>query len=137
MELMKHKDEARWIPSFQYNVDDIKSLLVESRFLITTRYHASVLSSSAGVPMIAISSDSRLEAVFRELNLMDFYIPVTVKPPQMPENLYELLVEKMNQLAEREQEIRERIKKQDKVFVERALQNRELFRQWVKQTFGD
>jgi polysaccharide pyruvyl transferase WcaK-like protein len=137
MELMKHKDEARWIPSFKYNVDDIKSLLVESRFLITTRYHASVLSSSAGVPMIAISSDSRLEAVFRELDLMDFYIPVTVSPPQMPENLYELLVEKMNKLAEREQEIRERIKRMDKVFVERALQNREIFRRWVKETFGD
>jgi hypothetical protein len=68
---------------------------------------------------------------------MDFYIPVSVKPPQMPANLYEQLVEKMEKLTEREQEIRERIKRQDRVFVERASQNRELFRQWVRKTFGD
>ncbi len=136
-ERMKHKDEARWIPSFKFNVDDIKSLLVESRFLITTRYHASVLSSSAGVPMIAISSDTRLEAVFRELRLMDFYIPVSVKPPKMPEDLYSELVKRMEKLVKKEKEIRERIKKHDKIFVQRALQNRELFRRWVREHFGD
>ncbi len=137
MELMKHRGEARWVPSFRYNVDDIKSLLVESRFLITTRYHASVLSSSAGVPMIAISSDSRLEAVFRELDLMDFYIPVRVSPPEMPADLYDRLVGMMEALAKREEEIRERIRKQDKIFVERASQNRELLKKWVRERFGD
>lgn len=137
MERMKHKEMARWIPAFRYNVDDIKSLLVESRFLITTRYHASVLSSSAGVPMIAISSDSRLEAVFRELDLMEFYIPVSVSPPQMPEKLYDELVDRMEKLVTRENEIRERIKRQDKIFVERSAMSKELLRKWVKEKFGD
>lgn len=136
-DMMEHKDAARWIPSHIYDVDAIKSLLCESKYLITTRYHASVLSSSAGVPMIAISSDARLEAVFRELDIMDFYIPVeTGPPPKLPENLYDLLVEKTNKLVEREDELRRRILEADKRFVERSLQNKLLLKEWFEKNFG-
>jgi len=43
----------------------------------------------------------------------------------------------MEALAKREEEIRERIRKQDKIFVERASQNRELLKKWVRERFGD
>jgi polysaccharide pyruvyl transferase WcaK-like protein len=136
-ERMKHKSESRYIPSHEYDVDDIKSLLCTSKYLITTRYHGTVLSSSAGVPSIAISSDTRLEAVFRELGMMDLYIDYVEHPNPFPnvENLYDLLLEKTDKLVKREGDLKKRIIKADKEFVARAKQNREIFEDWLTQTF--
>lgn len=133
---MKNKKEARWIPSHIYDAKAIKALLCSSKYLITTRYHASVLSSMAGVPMIAISSDTRLEAVFRELDMMDLYLEVNVDPPTIPENLYETLVEKTKILVSGEVEIRKKIREVNKNFVNRAKQNSILFKQWFDKEFG-
>jgi polysaccharide pyruvyl transferase WcaK-like protein len=132
---MKNKKDARWIPSHVYNAKAIKTLLCSSKHLITTRYHASVLSSMAGVPMIAISSDTRLEAVFRELNLMDLYLEVKIDPPTIPENLYDMLVEKTETLVNREEKIKRKIKEADKNFVKRAEQNSILLKQWFDKEF--
>jgi len=132
---MKNKKDARWIPSHVYNAKAIKTLLCSSKHLITTRYHASVLSSMAGVPMIAISSDTRLEAVFRELDLMDLYLEVKIDPPTIPENLYDMLVEKTETLVNREVEIKKKIKEADKNFVKRAEQNSILLKQWFDKEF--
>lgn len=132
---MKNKKDARWIPSHVYNAKAIKTLLCSSKHLITTRYHASVLSSMAGVPMIAISSDTRLEAVFRELDLMDLYLEVKIDPPTIPENLYDMLVEKTETLVNREEEIKKKIKEADKNFVKRAEQNSILLKQWFDKEF--
>ncbi|HIH96971.1 MAG TPA: hypothetical protein HA348_05800 [Thermoplasmata archaeon] len=136
-ERMKHKSEGRYIPSHKYDVNDIKILLCSSKYLVTTRYHASVLSSSAGVPAIAISSDTRLEAVFRELGMTDLYVDYVKHPNPFPnvENLYELLLDKTDKMVKREGELRKRILKADGDFVSRAKKNQEIFSEWAGRTF--
>jgi polysaccharide pyruvyl transferase WcaK-like protein len=60
------------IPIFssnQYDAQQISSILRNIQYLITTRYHALVLSMPAGIPTIAISHDERLESLMEELNL--------------------------------------------------------------------
>jgi polysaccharide pyruvyl transferase WcaK-like protein len=49
--------------------NEIVSALRHSDLLITSRYHASVLSLAAGVPQIAIGHDTRLESIYEECGL--------------------------------------------------------------------
>ncbi len=136
-ETMKHRDRARLVPSDEFVVDDIMSVLSALKFLITTRYHATVLSSCSAVPMVAVSSDTRCEAVFRELDMMDLYIDYVEHPSPKPkvDNLDEVLIEMTKTLAEREDELKKRIADAHENFVERARQNKIIFKKWFEETF--
>lgn len=51
------------------------SVLHQLSMLVTSRYHARVLSSSAGVPSIAVSMDERLYNIFSECgHIEDYYL---------------------------------------------------------------
>jgi len=134
---MKHKDRARLVSSDEYVVDDIISVLAALKFLITTRYHACVLSSCSSVPMIAVSSDTRCEAVFRELGTMDLYVDYVKHPNPTPvvTNLDETLIEMTKVLAKREAELKKRIADAHVNFVKRAAQNKVILKKWLEETY--
>lgn len=135
--MMKHKDKARLILSKKYVVDDIVSVLSALKFQVTTRYHTTVLASPFGIPMISVSSDTRCEAVFEELEMMDFYLDYVAHPAPAPrvKDLDERLVEKTKLLVEQEDKLRRRISEAHPKFLERCLKSRVLFKEWFDQTF--
>lgn len=134
---MKNKDHAFIVASDDYIVDDIISLLAELKALITTRYHAVVLSSCSAIPMISVSSDTRCEAVFRELDIMDYFIDYVKHPDAVPNvlDLDDRLIEMTRQLISREDEMKKRIADMHPKFVERAHQNVVIFEKWFKENF--
>jgi polysaccharide pyruvyl transferase WcaK-like protein len=125
------------VASDEYIVDDIISLLSVLKGLITTRYHAVVLSSCSAIPMIAVSSDTRCEAVFRELDIMDLYVDYVKHPEPRPhiDNLDERLIEMTRSMISREEELKGRIAAMHPVFVERAQRNVKILSQWLDQHF--
>jgi polysaccharide pyruvyl transferase WcaK-like protein len=136
-EAMKHKDRARLVLSDEYDVDEIVAVLSALRFQVTTRYHSTVLASPFGVPMIAVSSDTRLEAVFNELDAGKYFIDYVKHPNRYPEveNLYERLVEMTGELIKEEDAWRARIKEAHQGFLERALKIRTIFKDWLTEEF--
>jgi polysaccharide pyruvyl transferase WcaK-like protein len=136
-EAMKHKDRARVVASDEYKVDDIVAVLAPLKFQVTTRYHSTVLASAFGVPMIAVSSDTRLEAVFHELDAMDYFIDYVKHPNRYPEveNLYERLVEMTEALLRDEDAWRQKIKNAHQGFLERALKIRTIFKDWLTEEY--
>jgi polysaccharide pyruvyl transferase WcaK-like protein len=50
---------------------DMVPLLRNLDYLVTSRYHACVLSMAAGVPQMAVSHDDRLDSIYRELGVRD------------------------------------------------------------------
>jgi polysaccharide pyruvyl transferase WcaK-like protein len=129
-DMMKYKDRARIISSNEYNLEDISGLLSQLKFLVSTRYHACVLSMVSSIPMIGVSSDVRIEGIFKELQIMDYYIDY------LTENIYEVLVEKTEKILQQEKEIKEKIKNEYPKFLERALLNRKIFKEWFLKTYG-
>lgn len=129
-ELMKNKERARLIPSNDYDLDDISGLLSKLKFLVSTRYHACVLSMVSAIPMIAVSSDVRIEGVFKEQDLMNFYIDYE------DENMYTKLVEKTDELLKNETQIRNKIRDTYPKFLERCLQNRKIFKDWFTKNIA-
>jgi polysaccharide pyruvyl transferase WcaK-like protein len=72
---MVHSDRARIFSSRTYNASQMVSILRSLELLLTSRYHACVLSLAAQIPQIAVGHDLRLKTIYRELGLFeDFFV---------------------------------------------------------------
>jgi polysaccharide pyruvyl transferase WcaK-like protein len=72
---MRHPDQARVFSSRVYDASQMTVLLRGLDLLVTSRYHASVLSLASSVPQVAVGHDLRLLTLYRELGLADeFFI---------------------------------------------------------------
>ena len=72
---MSYPDQARIFCSIEYNASQMASILRRLELLVTSRYHACVLSLAAQVPQIAVGHDLRLRTIYRDLGLFeDFFV---------------------------------------------------------------
>ena len=87
--------------------------------------------------MIAVSSDTRCEAVFRELEMMHLYIDYVEHPSPIPriKDLDERLIEMTRTLMHQEASLKKRIAEKHPIFVERAHQNEVLLKKWFEESF--
>ncbi|MHB1294535.1 MAG: polysaccharide pyruvyl transferase family protein [Anaerolineae bacterium] len=70
---MQHSDRARVFSSRAYNASQMTMLLRDLDLLVTSRYHAGVLSLAAQVPQVAVGHDLRLKTLYTELGLAERY----------------------------------------------------------------
>jgi polysaccharide pyruvyl transferase WcaK-like protein len=66
---MRQPQEARVFSAREQDASRMTELLRNLDLLITSRYHAAVLSLAAAVPQIAVGHDTRLETLYRDLGL--------------------------------------------------------------------
>ena len=76
---MANAGRARIFSSREYNSSQLVSILRSLELLVTSRYHACVLSLAALVPQMAIGHDLRLKTIYHELGLFDDFF---VEPGQ-------------------------------------------------------
>lgn len=77
---MRHHDHARVFSARTYNASQMTGFLRSLDFLITSRYHASILSMPKPVPLIAVGHDTRLHNLFQDLNLYPTYFVDSTTP---------------------------------------------------------
>ncbi len=70
---MAHPSQSRVFCSNQYNASQMVSILRDLDLLVTSRYHACVLSLAAQLPQIAVGHDLRLKTIYQELGLSEAY----------------------------------------------------------------
>jgi polysaccharide pyruvyl transferase WcaK-like protein len=68
---MKHPESARLFSARQYDASQMTVLLRGLDLLVTSRFHASVLSLAAGVPQVAVGHDTRLSTIYQDLGLKE------------------------------------------------------------------
>ncbi|MGZ7171644.1 MAG: polysaccharide pyruvyl transferase family protein [Halobacteriota archaeon] len=72
--LMKHPDRAKVFTAIEYNASQMTSILQSLDALITSRYHAGVLSLPNQVPQTAIGHDLRIEDLYSELDIPELFV---------------------------------------------------------------
>jgi polysaccharide pyruvyl transferase WcaK-like protein len=72
--LMKHADRTKVFTSSEYNASQMTSILRSLELLITSRYHAGVLSLANQVPQTAIGHDLRIRDLYADLDMSEFFI---------------------------------------------------------------
>jgi polysaccharide pyruvyl transferase WcaK-like protein len=120
---MAHPERARVCSSHQLDASRMTALLRSLDVLVTSRYHASVLSLAAAVPQVAVHRDLRLRSLYAELGLEhDYFLP-----PDDPE-VFGRMADAVDRLLADPVEVRDRLRAGHAAHVAAARQNRELLR---------
>jgi polysaccharide pyruvyl transferase WcaK-like protein len=72
---MQYPERARLFSSSELNASQMTVLLRSLDLLVTSRYHACILSLAGEVPQVAVGHDLRLRTVYAELGLQDYFVP--------------------------------------------------------------
>ncbi len=78
--------------SREYSADIMTGVLHRLSGLVTSRYHAAVLSVEAGCPIISVSMDERLDGIMHELSMDTKYL-FHVRDKHLGKKIYHALME--------------------------------------------
>ena len=124
---MTHPDRARIFCSREYNASQMVSILRSLDLLVTSRYHACVLSLAAQVPQIAVGHDLRLQTIYQELGLYeDFFVEPNAG------DVYEALRPRVEWLLEDPSCVRDALRCGYERHLGDARRNRSLLREFVR-----
>jgi len=124
---MKNPEKAMIFSSKEYNASQMTSLLRSLELLVTSRYHAGVLSLEAQIPQIAIGHDTRLRGFYRELGLDNYLLDY------MSPEIWDKLEEKVDKLIENPA-IQQNILKEGFIqHLNRAHKNPEILRNFLQE----
>lgn len=71
---MRHSEKAHIFTSSEFNTSQMTGILHGLELLVTSRYHAAVLSLESHVPQIAVAHDPRLKGLYNELGIDKEYL---------------------------------------------------------------
>ncbi len=136
-EFMTHRHRSRIVNSLRYSGEDVSAVLSMAKLQVTSRYYPIVLGSAHGLPTIAVSTDGNLDPVMRELGIIDYYLDYRTNPNTTPNffKLDEKLHELEAHISQREEAIRDRVRRNHDMLRYRAVMNRGLLQEWVDRTF--
>jgi polysaccharide pyruvyl transferase WcaK-like protein len=123
---VQHPGQARIFSSRNLNASQMTSILRSLVLLVTSRYHAAVLSLEATIPQIAFGHDNRLRDFYQEIGLYDYFIEDT-SPKR-----WEWIKNRVNCLLENPKQVENILKSGLREQVERANRNRALLRAFLK-----
>jgi polysaccharide pyruvyl transferase WcaK-like protein len=124
---MAHPDRARIFCSREYNASQMVSILRSLELLLTSRYHACVLSLAAQVPQIAIGHDLRLKTIYQELGLLeDFFVEPNAH------DLFESLQPRVERLLQDPSCVRDALRRGYEKHQGDAQRNRSLLHDFVQ-----
>ncbi|WP_424354214.1 polysaccharide pyruvyl transferase family protein [Methanobacterium sp. MBAC-LM] len=124
---MKKPEMVKIFSSRKYNASTMTSILRSLELLVTSRYHAGVLSLEAQVPQIAIGHDTRLRGFYKELELENYLLDY------MSSEIWYKLKEKVNELLENPKKQQELLKDGFIQHIGRAHKNPEIFKGFLQE----
>jgi Polysaccharide pyruvyl transferase len=121
---MRHGARARVFSSREHDASRMTTLLRSLDLLVTSRYHAAVLSMAAAVPQLAVGHDLRLVSLYQELGLAG---ELFVKGGASPE-MFAAAEERVERLLADPAPVRAALRHGYQVHAAAARRNRELLR---------
>ncbi len=124
--LVRNPRRVRIFSSSEYNASEMTSVLRGLDLLVASRYHACVLALEAGIPMVAVGHDSRLEELFRDMGLREDLFLAHDRP-----DLFPAISERVDRLLHDPSRIRESVLRCHADYNGRAGRNRVLLREFA------
>lgn len=127
MSLMPSRGRVRLYSACDHNASQMQGLLQGLDLLITSRYHATVMSMPAGVPSVCIGHDPRTEELYR-----DMHIYKTNFIPHAADHIFERLGEYVERVLSDPSPEREAVRRAHDEHLRRARRNRQLLRSFLE-----
>jgi polysaccharide pyruvyl transferase WcaK-like protein len=128
---MKHADKTKVFSSTQYNASQMASVLRSLDLLITSRYHAGVLSLAHQVPQTAIGHDLRIKDLYTDLEVPELFVD-----HEDPDR-YRLLSDNVEKLFSQYDVIKAKLRKGYLRYEAREKRNTQLFRAFLKENYPE
>lgn len=129
LKMMKHADKTRIFSSSKFNASQMTQILRSLDLLVTSRYHAGVLSLKANIPQIAVGHDTRLRGFYEELGLNQDYLINCYSP-----DMWHILHDKVDDLIKNPDKVESVLKQGYKEHLRRSIQNQELLREFLNES---
>jgi polysaccharide pyruvyl transferase WcaK-like protein len=126
---MKHADRTRVFSSIQYNASQMASILRELDVLVTSRYHAGVLSLANHVPQTAIGHDLRIKDLYTDLEVPELFVD-----HEDPDR-YKLLSDNIETIFNQYHTIKAKLQKGYARYQAQEKRNAELFRGFLESNY--
>ncbi len=124
---MRNPEMVKIFSSRNYNASQMTNILRSLELLVTSRYHAGVLSLEAQIPQIAIGHDTRLRGFYKELGIEKYLLDY------MSPEIWDKLDERVDELFENP-EIQQNILKEGFIqHLGRARKNPEILRDFLQK----
>lgn len=123
---MKHADRTKVFSSTQYNASQMTSILRSLDLLITSRYHAGVLSLPNLVPQTAIGHDLRIQDLYSDLDICELFVD-----HEDPDR-YKKLSDNVEILFNEYSALRNKLETGYEQYVQREKRNQQLFRTFIE-----
>jgi polysaccharide pyruvyl transferase WcaK-like protein len=128
---MQHADHTRIFTSLEYNASQMTSILRSLDMLITSRYHAGVLSLASQVPQTAIGHDLRIKDFYCDLGIDELFVD-----HEDPDR-YKRLSDNVAALFSRYDAIKAKLRVGYEQYVEREKRNSQLFSAYLKEHYPE
>jgi polysaccharide pyruvyl transferase WcaK-like protein len=125
---MVHADRARVFSSREHDASRMTAVLRSLGALVTSRYHASVLSLAAAVPQLGVGHDLRLRTLYSELGIEDRYFLAPDQP-----DVFDRMTDAVDELLSDPVEVRDRLRAGHGAHIAAARRNRELLRSFAAE----
>lgn len=131
-ELLEKRIESKHAVFTSKTCDVFKmtGLLRQLNILLTSRYHASVLSMERAIPIVAVSIDARLNGIMNEVELAQHYLHHATD-----EHLEEHIIASLEMAGEHEQEISNNIRQHLTIYKDKTKAMSQYFTKWLKEQF--
>jgi polysaccharide pyruvyl transferase WcaK-like protein len=127
--LMKHADRTKVFTSSEYNASQMTSILRSLEVLVTSRYHAGVLSLANQVPQTAIGHDLRIKDFYSDLGISEFFVD-----HEDPDR-YKLLNENVSKLFSETNSIKAKLREGYEQYIEREKDNPKLLKEFLESNY--
>ncbi len=113
------------------DVFQMTGLLRQLSMLVTSRYHAAVLSMERSIPLVAISMDGRLDGVMQETELAGHYLHHVDDS-----DLGNRVTVSLHRAQRHREEISEIIKRHQKLNERKVNEMSQFYESWLKEQFS-
>ncbi len=125
--LMKHPDRTKVFTSWEFNASQMTSILRSLELLITSRYHAGVLSLPSQVPQTAIGHDLRIRDLYADLQMSELFTD-----HEDPMRFWELSND-VGDIFDHYDSVKEKLKKGYDMYMERESSNPRLLKAFLEK----
>ena len=129
--LMKHPERTKVFTSSDYNASQITSILRKLDLLITSRYHAGVLSLASQVPQVAIGHDLRIRDLYSDLEIDELFTD-----HEDPLRFWELSND-VGDVFAHYNSVKEKLKKGYEQYLEREKRNPQLLKAFLEKNYRE
>ena len=134
---MKHHKNTRIFSSNEFNASQMTEMLRKLDLLVTSRYHAAVLSLEARIPQIAVGHDPRLKGFYKDLKMDEEYLIDYTYEKNTDFKIWNQLTKLVDELIENPRKTYQRLNHGFEEHLARSKKNHQILKEFLLERGWD